>query len=109
MNAKEEFNALVRSFGTSSTALDVLLAETALETTIAPGVDVVSTDTSTGDLTCPLRDKIRACSSETFHTRKQLREHLRANHAGYLEVGRVTVLSCARESLHVFVPCGCRE
>ena len=78
-----EWEALVRSFGSATAALDVLMAEGALERTVAADTKSVSVDTTTGDFKCPVGAKGAGCQSETFHSSKALLTHIRTNHASF--------------------------
>ena len=81
-----EWEALVRTFGSASAALDVLMAEGALERTVLPDAKSVSVDTTTGDFKCPVGAKGAGCQSETFHSSKALMAHIRANHTSFYHV-----------------------
>ena len=82
-----EWEALIRAFGSASAALDVLMAEGALERTVAPDMKSARVDTATGDLKCPVGAKGAGCESETFHSSKALMAHVRASHASFYHVG----------------------
>ena len=78
-----EWEAVVRTFGSAAVALDVLMAEGALERTVLPDAKSISVDTTTGDLKCPVGAKGAECGSETFQSSKALMAHIRINHASF--------------------------
>ena len=78
-----EWEVLVRAFGSASAALDVVMAEGALERTVLPDAKSVSVDTTTGDFKCPVGAKGAGCESEKFHSSKALMAHIRTNHASF--------------------------
>ena len=90
----------MHTFGSASAALDVLMAEGALERTVLPDAKSVSVDTTTGDFTCPVGAKGAGCESETFQSSKTLMAHIRTSHASFHTVRSCTTaytpITCGR-------------